>query len=557
MRQGNGVFLYSDDGKRIAGIVHPNGEESALELSDNVHAFPFTSYAVQSAIDAIYYSGRPGVVRLAGVPYSITSDITLRPGVSLSGILGIFDYLGYVPDEEPTPTTGTIFNLSPGVIGLKYNNVDQPNPVPAELADTAGTAINIEGITFIGGLRAIHTGAKNILGLHFGKVKNCRFFNQSSEHYIFDNFMHMEFKNLWAWNSLPNVVAGGCVYRASRLRKADSSVALLPGNSICLGTIFAWTNSFLGRGFEITGLDAQLNELNFAAARSQFNRHGPLTAADIVLTANSTQNFVVSDNSQFDLCQIGMPLAIPAGSADSLGLFNGTVYFVVSRDPNTNSITLNDTPLQVSANITASGNGDVAVKCGGFPGLLLAGDPTGSVTASNFGSWDLECKGAVATVVTRNAKGALFIQEIMPSDTNTGFALRNSSIEFEYIDSAPVSMDSSSNVACTFRQVNGGSWTHSSGNITLGPEWNNRAVRYTGSADITVTVPRTLPRGFKCEFYCSSTGQITWVQGTGAVLQKSAATLKTQGSFAETKIQYLSGSSGGTVYKVSGDLGGV
>lgn len=188
--------------------------------------------------------------------------------------------------------------------------------------------------------------------------------------------------------------------------------------------------------------------------------------------------------------------------------------------------------------------------------MLIAGDSTGSVTASNFGGWDIECKGAVATVVTRNAKGVAFIHEVMPSDTNTGFALRNSAIGFEYIDNAPVTVDSSSNTACTFRQVNGGSWTHSSGNITLGPEWNNRVVRYTGSADITVTVPRTLPRGFKCEFYCSSTGQITWVQGTGAVLQNSNATLKTQGSFAETKIQYLSGSSGGTVYKVSGNLGG-
>lgn len=539
-----------------AGTNLNTNELAGPDLRAIVHAFPFNSLGIQSAINAAARLGRPATVVLAGLPYLVDTDITLRRSVAVKGELGDLDYQGYVPDENPAPVSGTILNLAAGVTGFKYNNVDQPNPAPTELADTTGTGINIEGINFVGGLRAIHTGAKNILGLSFSKVKNCRFFNQSAEHYIFDNFMHMEFKNLWAWNSLPGAVAGGCVYRASRLRKADNSVALLPGNSVWLGTIFAWTNSFLGRGLEVMGLDAQLNELNFASARCQFNRHGPLTAADIVLTANSTQNFVVSDNAQFNLCQIGMPLAIPAGSADSLGLFNGTVYFVVSRDPNTNSITLNDTPLQVSANVTASGNGNVSVKCGGFPGLLLAGDSTGRVAASNFGNWDLECKGAVATVVTRNANGALFIQEIMPSDTSTGFALRNSSIMFEYIDSAPISVDSSSNTACTFRQVNGGSWTHSSGNITLGPEWNNRAVRYTGSSDITVTVPRVLPRGFKCEFYCSSTGQITWVQGTGAVLQNRAATLKTQGSFAETKIQYLSGASGGTVYKVSGDLGG-
>lgn len=370
----------------------------------------------------------------------------------------------------------------------------------------------------------------------------------SDEAYHFENNMHTNYSDLY-WKAGPNGGGGICW-------QASLGSTLLPGNSQVTGEIYGHATNFKSEGIKILGIGGQQNELGFKGARLQFNRHGLLTASDVILTANSTQNFVVSDNAQFDLCQIGMPLAIPTGSADALGLFNGTVYFVVSRDTNTNTITLNDNPLQSSANITASGNGNITLKCGGQPGMLIAGDSTGSVTASNFGGWDIECKGAVATVVTRNAKGVAFIHEVMPSDTNTGFALRNSAIGFEYIDNAPVTVDSSSNTACTFRQVNGGSWTHSSGNITLGPEWNNRVVRYTGSADITVTVPRTLPRGFKCEFYCSSTGQITWVQGTGAVLQNSNATLKTQGSFAETKIQYLSGSSGGTVYKVSGNLGG-
>ncbi len=61
---------------------------------------------------------------------------------------------------------------------------------------------------------------------------------------------------------------------------------------------------------------------------------------------------------------------------------------------------------------------------------------------------------------------------------------------------------------------------------------------------------------FNCKFFCDSTGQITWVQGTGTFLRNRSATLKTQGSDAETEIQHLSSSSGGTIYKVSGDLGG-
>ena len=556
MRQGNGVFLYSDDGKRIAGIVHPNGEESALELSDNVHAFPFTSDAVQSAIDTIYYSGRPGVVRLAGVPYSITSDITLRPGVSLLGLLGIFDYLGYVPDENPTPTTGTVFNLSAGVIGLKYNNTDQPNPVPAELADTAGTDINIEGITFVGGLRAIHTGAKNILGLAFCKVKNCRFFNQSAEHYIFDNFMHMEFKNLWAWNSLPGAVAGGCVYRASRLRKGDNSLGLIPGNSVWLGTIFGWTNQFLGRGVELQAIDGQLNECNLAAARIQFNRHGVETAPyDIVLSANSTQNFVVSDNAQFALCQVGMPLVIPTGSPAVAGVSSGVVYFVSSRNTATNEITLNEILYRTTSNLVASATTTVTMKCGGFPGFVAAGDETAQISASDFGRLDIECRGNAVSAVFQRTAGDAKVLEVSTSATNTMFVARLSRTNVNHSGESNITNDFSTLMG-NFKVTNtcpatGGFNT----SITLNSSHSGAHWRSTNGAPFNVTVPKELPAGFEFAFTIATANAGTLVQGSNVNIAKTAASLVSSNVVGATvRLRQISVNTAGMSYSATGDL---
>jgi hypothetical protein len=252
MRQGNGVFLYSDDGKKIVGIKHPEGTDDGFVLSNVAVAYPYTSEGIQAAVAQILATGKPGTVLLAPMRYSITSDVSLYPKVSIKGLLGDLKYnAGYIPDQDVEPIDGTILEMQPGVTGLVYNNVDQPNPVPANLTDYAGTSINIEGIGFLGGLRGIHTGAKNRLGLTYGSVKNCRFFDQTEEHYLFDNFQHMHFEDLWAWNRITGAVAGGCVFRASRLRKGDNSIALLPGNSVWTGTIFGYSKDYLGRGIMV------------------------------------------------------------------------------------------------------------------------------------------------------------------------------------------------------------------------------------------------------------------------------------------------------------------
>lgn len=522
----------------------------------DVVAYPYTSAGVQFAADAIAASGKPGRVLLAAENFDINSDISLTPAVSLKGILGLFDYTGYVPDENPSPLNGTIFNLSPGVTGLKYNNVDQPNPVPAQLADTAGTGINIEGITFIGGLRAIHTGAKNTLGLLYGAVKNCRFFNQTAEHYIFDNFQHMEFKNLWAWNSLPNVVAGGCVYRASRLRKADNGLGLLPGNSVWLGTIFGWTNQFLGRGIELQAIDGQLNECSLAAARIQFNRHGvEAVPSDIVLSANSTANFLVADNAQFALCQVGMPLVIPTGSPSVAGVSSGVVYFVSSRNTSTNEITLNEILYRTTSNLVASATTTVTMKCGGFPGLVAAGDETGQISASDFGRLDLECRGNAVSAVFQRTAGDAKVLEVATSATNTMLVARFARTNVSHSGESNITNDFSILMG-KFKVTNtcpatGGFNT----SITLNSSHSEAHWRSTNGAPFNVTVPKELPAGFEFAFTIATANAGTLVQGSNVNIAKTAASLVSSNVVGATvRLRQISVNTAGMSYSATGDL---
>lgn len=532
--------------------------EQAIESIQPVNsllAFPFTSAGVQAAIDALYAKGVPGVVSLAAEPYSITEDITIKPGISLKGTLGIFDYSGYVPDQNPSPTTGTIFNLSAGITGLKYNNVDQPNPVPAELADTAGTGICIEGITFVGGLRGIHTGAKNLLGICFGRVTNCRFFNQTAEHYVLENFQHLEFGNLYAWNSLTGV-AGGCVFRQSRLRDGGGTIALLPGNSTAFGTLFAWTNNFLGRGIEFQAIDGQMNEVSLAACRVQFNRHGVETLPyDIVLSANSTANFTVADNAQFALCQVGMPLVIPTTGNTTAGISSGVVYFVSSRNPATNVITLNEVLYRTTSNIVASANTSVTMKCGGFAGYIVAGDETGSITAANLGHIDLELRGNVVSAVFQRCDGEVGVLEVGGSSTNTMFVARLCRTEVKHSAVNNITNDFSTLMG-NFKVTNRCPATAGfNTSITLNSSHSGAHFRSTNGAPFNITVPKELPAGFEFTHTLATANASTYVPGSNVNIAKTASSLVSSNVVGATmRLKQISVNSAGMSYSATGDL---
>ncbi len=525
-----------------------------------IPAVPFTAEGIQAAIDQVVATGQPGLVLLAPTKYAGTQDVEIPPGVEVRGILGRLTYNSvFVPDQDVNALDGTVLELAPGVTGFKYNNVDLPASVP-NLTGSAGTGISISGVAFVGGLRGIHMGAKNTLGPVYGTMKNLRFFNQTEEHYIFENFQHMHFGDLWAWNNLAGVVAGGCVFRASRLKKPDNSTALLPGNSTWHGTIFGYSKDYLGRGIMVQAFDAQLNQCSFAAARVQFNRYTPqANAQDVVLTPTSgSPDFTVSNPAQFALCQVGMPLAIPATLSAVSGVSNGVNYYVSSRNTANSTITLNELPHRTASNVVASAGTTVTMKCGGFLGVSALSDDTGSITAFNFGNLDIECRGNVNSFATRNCKGVGNALELMPSDTDTQITFRNGDFALTHQGLTTVTTDrSTSQGYCRVSNLAGGALNYSGGSFTLTAAMSGQKIRYSGASDIVVTLPGTLPKDFKWSAVCTSTGQITVQTASGAVLQNRSASAKTAGGTApQVNVESISVAAGGHTFHIWGDLGG-
>lgn len=531
-------------------------EGSGDKFLNRVYAFPFTSDAINSAAAQCAARGGGQVVYAAGgIRYRITSSIQLLPGVKHKGELGAMDFNGYVPDENPIPLSGTIFEIDPGVIAFVYNNVDQPNPVPFELADTGVSGIEIDGFTFVGGLRGIHTGAKNKLGICFGRVANCRFFNQTAEHYVLENFQHLEFGNLYAWNSLTGV-AGGCVFRQSRLRDAGGTIALLPGNSVAFGTLFAWTNNFLGRGIEFQAIDGQMNEVSLAACRVQFNRHGVETAPyDIVLSANSTANFTVADNAQFALCQVGMPLVIPTTGSTTAGISSGVVYFVSSRNAATNEITLNEVLYRTASNLVASANTSVTMKCGGFAGYIVAGDETGSITAANLGHIDLELRGNVVSAVFQRCDGEVGVLEVGGSSTNTMFVARLCRTEVKHSAVNNITNDFSTLMG-NFKVTNRCPATAGfNTSITLNSSHSGAHFRSTNGAPFNITVPKELPAGFEFTHTLATANASTYVPGSNVNIAKTAPSLVSSNVVGATmRLKQIGVNSAGMSYVATGDL---
>ena len=91
---------------------------------------------------------------------------------------------------------------------------------------------------------------------------------------------------------------------------------------------------------------------------------------------------------------------------------------------------------------------------------------------------------------------------------------------------------------------------YSGGSFTLDSSWNGRSVRYTGTADITITVPNNLPWGFSLDITpTAASGVITFVASSGgAVFSKTG--LRTNGQYATASLRMISP----CVFTLRGDL---
>ncbi len=503
------------------------------------------SLGIEVAVSACVAAGG-GTVVYEAADYTITTDHVLVSNVSHIGVPCRLTFSGDIPDADYASSGGTRFIQSAGVTGFKFNNTAL-GAVSSVIAETALTGVEVAGITFVGGLRAIHIGAYLNMGAVWSKFHDLHAFDQTGD-WAFDfvNFQHSKFERIYASTQL---TAGSGVRFGAALPSTGADT-LLPGNSE-IGEIYTYCKNRRNRSimFEAFGPSAGcvLNQIK-VFGRLQGNRYGAATPDDIVMTFNSTANIVVADNAQFANMVVDMPVAF---TADTAGFSKTTVYFVRTRDTGTNTITLAESMYATSSiNATATTTG--TAKCGGFPSLEFVGRAGNAVKNSDFGQLDAEAFGNVCALNFQKTRNCVaFMSEVMTSATGTALVSRDAEIGLTYAGTTTLTQDESTLFhLSTCTNLSGGPYVHSSGNITLDSAWSGRDIRYTGTSDITITVPNNLPKGFRVSITpTGATGVVTFVASSGgAVFSKSG--LRTNGQYATARLENIAN----RVFRLTGDL---
>ncbi len=503
-------------------------------------AFPFNSDGIIYAISLISESGSPGTVLLAPATYTIDKDIPMQRGVSLVGVLPNFTFTGDVPDSAFFPQGGTLFNCSPGVVALKWNNVAQGS-IPADLAPTGVGAGKIYGITFFGGKRHIDTGASNTLGLQFWDINEVYSYDCEEWGYNFENFMHCSFGNIRQRNSIPG---GG-------IRFADTlDATLMPGNSCVYGDIFSFTTDRRSRSivFEaIGGTGNTFNQFN-VSGRLQANRFGvQSTLAISAALTNGSSTITIADATQYDNCRIGMPLVF-AGATPG-GFTQNFCYYVASRNDGAQTITLATQPLSTAA-VSSTSDGNFTLTCGGFPGLEIHANSASLFTNCDFGHLDIECYYNICSISLRRTRTSqMLIAEVYSSQVKNTVVARDAGGLIECINIANLGrcdLDSSSS-GLIFKYKLGGRRSLTAGE-TLVAARKDCTLVVTSATDVSLTIPADMPPNFDFDVIQGGAGRVT-IATSGTSLTNRSGNTKTAGQWAKVSVNQ----NGVNSYILSGD----
>lgn len=536
MQESGTPFLYSNDGQRIIGLKSPDNTEQGLVSGNYQHAFPFTSAAVQSAINAIHASGQAGTVILADAKYEITSKIVPRPGVAIVGVEGAMTFSGDIPDSVFDHINGTIFNIAPGVTAFGANDTDLAT-TPLNIGERSLSSITMKNIAFVGGYAGIKIGAKREMGCVYSNFRNLYFYNQTGFHFSFENFMHTTWGRIYGRTSIASG-GGGMFFKASL-----NTARLIPGNSQIVDEIYCYTSNITARSivFEVDNATegAQMNEFQ-VLGRLQVNRFGPTSPNTISgTTVNGSPDITVSAG---DLANL--PIGVPVGmtSAPSF-LTKDTPYYVVAND--------GVSKIQISINPAAtvgqnvSSNGAITLRSLGYPGLEING-LNGIFTYCNFGTFnDIECAGAIVpiSIVGTNVGCSIGISEIRPSKTIRS-EINCYAAGFIQIESSQEDVSICANGSSAPNFVNRrAKQTTITGTTTLAPTHNQGNIYSTAAGAHNINVNRgTMPLGARVRVVPTAAGQITFVPnvvGTGVTIN-SANGLKTAAQNKPVFLEFVS-----------------
>jgi hypothetical protein len=227
------------------------------------------------------------------------------------------------------------------------------------------------------------------------------------------------------------------------------------------------------------------------------------------------------------------------------------VYFILSINTGANTVQLTENPYDTVA-LTPTSSAAYNASFSGYPSLDVFASAGNAVNNSDFGHIDAEAYGNVCAVSfanVSNCKGHL--AEVMTSATGTALVARNAGIGLTTAGSSTLTQDQSANYGyCNVTNLAGGPVVYNGGSFTLDSSYQSRTLRYTGTSDITITVPNNLPKGFDFSITpTGATGIVTFVASSGgAVFSKSG--LRTNGQYATARLENI----GNKVFRLTGDL---
>lgn len=499
-----------------------------------VPALP-TAASIIAARDKVASMGG-GTVQLQAVEYAIDQEIALVSGVHFCGVVPqvTFGATDKVPDWWVAPTTGTRFAISAGVTAFTWNATDKGSS-EGYLMNFALKQAKIYGIAFVGGLRAVKIGAKYAMGCEFGEIDELYCYNQTGEYAI--DIQNSQFFKQGRIRCMNNLAAGGGGYRyAASVASAD----LLPGDSH-IEELYVRSVSRKSKGvvFEAYGATAAtLNDVK-VTGRIHSSRYGATTpeAANLVTTSGNV-DISVPDNTEFDRLQLGMPIQF--NTTAPTGFTLKITYFVIARGANTVRLAETD---NTATGITPTSSNTYAAYVGGYPTLIVRGDSGCVVKNSSFGNIACEVTGNTGAVYFSNTRNCdANLNNPTTSFVGAGVILRNAEIGITYSGASNVTVDNSGeqNGWSSFTNLAGGAYPYSGGSFSLDSSWNGRKVRYTGTSDITITVPAGLPDGFEAAFVTTgATGIITFAPASSLSVWSKGGGLRTNGQYASVVLRNI------------------
>ena len=534
----------------VAGVTGGAAWWSALPNA--VAPATFDDDGIDAAVARIVATGQPGVVLYPAGQFTIARNHPLVSGVSHIGVPHVLQFgpSDNVPDFWTMGSGGTVFSVAAGVTAFSWNATDQGS-VQSPLMSFALKQCHIYGIAFNGGERAIKIGAVNAMGCIDGSIDMVYAYNQTCTDggYAIDvqNSQFFHHGRIRVSNDASDSIGGN--YRtASTLPGAT----LLPGDSH-VNEIFSRVTSRTRKGvvFEATGATAAtLNDMK-VIGRIHSSRYTTTTPATVSMAATSgNANILISDAAQFALCTVGMPIRWQTTAPTTFDAV--ATYFVISR--NTGAQTVQLAEADYGSAITPTSTGTFSTYVAGYPTFIARAESGCSVKNSNLG--DLACEvtgniGAVMFSKTRNCNANL--NNPSTSFTGTSVLCRDAEIGITYSGASNVTMDESALTSglCNLVNLAGGAYQYSGGSFTLDSSWHGRKVRYSGTADITITIPRRLPRGFYMELITTgATGIVTFSPASGLGLWSRISGFRTLGQYSKATLMNVSSLG----YHLYGDL---